>query len=220
MAASADRPWSMARHARSRPSARGGGAHRAATGRAAGTVSPAPTVRISTSTRSGRSSVIARSVGRPSARIRRRRHRAATAAAATSATATTGSTRRAKSRPAAAHATRRSGTGSGRRPASRRRREPSASARCGPDGSAEVRRRGRCRARLGIADATTTALTAASTRAIIGRLAPAGTSTTPRGRRVPGRTRCRSIRAASPTGSARTQGRGWRGGTRTPRGPR
>ncbi len=132
-------PARVARWTASTSSRSDGGAHRARTGRAAGMVRPAPTVRVSRSTRSGRSDSTARWSCRRRWRVWCQRRPSAVAAARQRAgTGPNATAIRLRTTPRPA---RRSAGGCGRRPRRRRHHRPMPSRSARPDGRRLVGRR-------------------------------------------------------------------------------
>ena len=209
-------PARTARCIESRAWRRDGGAQRTSTGRAAGTVSPAPVVSDRRSMRSGRSASTAR---RSSAArcARRRRHRTARVMVPAPDRARTGPTSPTATTRATTQPTRRSATGSARSPTRARHHRPTAAGTVPQDRAGRERAGPTRRARGGAAtspareSARTVARPAAMApaTAIIERSSPAGPSTWHRRHRAGARRRCRPTPPGSRTGSAPTWDRGW-----------
>ena len=190
-----------------------GGDHRARTGSAAGTVSPAPSASCSRSTTSGRSS----SIGPPwSAFDRRsRRHRRASSHAPCAPSAGTTPIRRHPARTRVHRPARSSRCGCGALPAVVRRMRPTPVTGCD-------RRAGRATpsrpealdgsAAGPIASSTAVAAHTDTTTAVTSRSGPGGASTAPRRRRASRRRRCTPNPPASAGGRRQTPGRRWRAG--------
>lgn len=200
-------PRSMDVAAVARPARAPGGDHRARTGRAAGTVIPAPIDSWRRSITSGRSS--RRVPGSPRSR-RRRRHRSRSAHAPEAVSAGTGPTRRQAVTTSSTRPTRASRAGSGARPAAERTVRPSAVSGRRRAGRARVADRPASRPGVGCGSSATRTATAATSEmasdvmTLVGRV---GASTSPRARRATRRRRCTTSPPASGGGTWPTRGR-------------